>query len=773
MGIRSTANLAKAVNITSDGGTTGSIAIFNDQGTSVTEGAESISLLSDAGGVGIRSTANLANAVNITVDGGSTSSMTLFNDQGTSVTEGAESIAILSDVGGVGIRSTANLAKAVNITSDGGTTGSIAIFNDQGTSVTEGAESISLLSDAGGIGIRSTADLANAVNLTVDGGTSSTMTLFNDQGTAATEGAASIQLLSDVGGINIKSGLNGANAILLTADGGTSETIVLHADQGTSESSIQLLSDAGGVDINAATGKDVDIAGGTVNLTSSDDAASAIYLRANAGTSETIKIHADQGTGAASISAVSDVGGITLDAGLDIALSADGGNVTMDDGTTTIFDFDVDGTALTIHDDEDTGDKAVITMAQHGALTIVTTDDNAAAANIQITADGTAELAGTTVTLDSAGDVILDAGGTDIFLKDDGTLFGTLTNNSGELLIKSSSSGTTAATFTGANVVFAGTVEAATNLTIGDTVITDGVITDSTGLRFTADVSFGADGTNQDVNFYGDTSGRDMSWDAGNNALLIKDNAGLYLGDGTDLQLWHGSDVSYIRGINYPLQIDLNTGDLIDAGQIRTGGATAQTAGDLALLGSNPQVVLERSGGSTDWGVINSGGTFRIRSASDAASWTNEFNIAAGGKMMVLAAITPSSGGDGMLIFPDIGTAPGTLASDTAIFYADDVGGTTEAFAIDEAGNAAQLTPHPATFLDAHDDGSIPFPWAYHASNDHLGSEIHVDMSGLVAAVEALTGKTFAYIDEYTKTPWTNSKDIPTWMASRGAARAS
>jgi len=346
VGIRSTANLAKAVNITSDGGTTGSIAIFNDQGTSVTEGAESISLLSDAGGVGIRSTANLANAVNITVDGGTTSTMTLFNDQGTSVTEGAESIALLSDAGGVGIRSTANLAKAVNITSDGGTTGSIAIFNDQGTSVTEGAESISLLSDAGGIGIRSTADLANAVNVTVDGGTSSTITLFNDQGTTATEGAASIQLLSDVGGINVKSGLNGANAILLTADGGTSETIV---------------------------------------------------------------IHADQGTGAGSISAVSDAGGITLDAGLDIVLSADGGNVTMDDGTLTIFDFDVDGTTLTIHDDQDTGDKAVITMAQHGALSIVTTDDDAAAANIQITADGTAELAGTTVTLDSAADIELEA----------------------------------------------------------------------------------------------------------------------------------------------------------------------------------------------------------------------------------------------------------------------------------------------------------------------------------------------------------------------------
>jgi nitrogen regulatory protein PII-like uncharacterized protein len=739
VGIRSTANLAKAVNITSDGGTTGSIAIFNDQGTSVTEGAESISLLSDAGGVGIRSTANLANAVNITVDGGSTSSMTLFNDQGTSVTEGAESIAILSDVGGVGIRSTANLAKAVNITSDGGTTGSIAIFNDQGTSVTEGAESISLLSDAGGIGIRSTADLANAVNLTVDGGTSSTMTLFNDQGTAATEGAASIQLLSDVGGINIKSGLNGANAILLTADGGTSETIVLHADQGTSESSIQLLSDAGGVDINAATGKDVDIAGGTVNLTSSDDAASAIYLRANAGTSETIKIHADQGTGAASISAVSDVGGITLDAGLDIALSADGGNVTMDDGTTTIFDFDVDGTALTIHDDQDTGDKAVITMAQHGALTIVTTDDDAAAANIQITADGTAELAGTTVTLDSAADIELEAtddinipasvgltfGDDGEKIEGDGTNLvvassGTLDMNSGGVLTLDSGAainiepaGGSAILLDGTISVDAGVVTGATSLTIGDTVITDGLITDSTGLKFTADVSFGTTNTNQDVNFYGVNTDRDMSWDAGNNALLIKDNAALYLGNGTDLQLYHGSDVSHIRGVNYPLQVNLNGGDLsnigdmeIDASKTITGSGdlTIDTVGNLLLDGGNDTVLM------------NSGATICI--VDDV-----------GLRLSADTAHADTAGTNIISLFN--GTAPaGTLSNGASFFCA-----SGEMKVIDAAGNVTVLSPHD-------DDGE----WVFH-SHDNSGKVIHIQMERMMKRLDEMLGGGF--IEEY------------------------
>ena len=204
----------------------------------------------NSGVMSLTSTANSAAAVYLHANGGTSETVKIYSNQGTSVTEGAESINILSDAGGVGIRSTADLAKAINITSDGGTTGSIAIFNDQGTSVTEGAESISILSDAGGIGIRSTADLANAVNVTVDGGTTSTMTLFNDQGTAATEGAASIQLLSDVGGINIKSGLDAADAILLTADGGTSEKIRIHADQGTGVDSIELISDAGGIELN-------------------------------------------------------------------------------------------------------------------------------------------------------------------------------------------------------------------------------------------------------------------------------------------------------------------------------------------------------------------------------------------------------------------------------------------------------------------------------------------------------------------------------------------
>lgn len=79
---------------------------------------------------------------------------------------------------------------------------------------------------------------------------------------------------------------------------------------------------------------------------------------------------------------------LTIDGAGDIVLSADGGNITMDDGTNTIFDFDVDNTKLTIHDDQDTGDKVEMTISQHGAFTIASTDDDATAANITLDADG-------------------------------------------------------------------------------------------------------------------------------------------------------------------------------------------------------------------------------------------------------------------------------------------------------------------------------------------------------------------------------------------------
>ena len=93
----------------------------------------------------------------------------------------------------------------------------------------------------------------------------------------------------------------------------------------------------------------------------------------------------------------------------------------------TIDDVLVDGKVITLTGSS--GDTATITASANGALDIATTDAAGAAGNIQITADGTAELAGTTVTLDSSGGITLDADGGTITFADAGSSLGTVTSS--------------------------------------------------------------------------------------------------------------------------------------------------------------------------------------------------------------------------------------------------------------------------------------------------------------------------------------------------------
>ena len=182
-------------------------------------------------------------------------------------------------------------------------------------------------------------------------------------------------------------------------------------------------------DLTATANIDIDDSGGDGAMDGviigAATAASATFTTVNATTFDAttdftidgLVLTADTITNDAALSVVST--GLTLDASLDIALSADGGNVTMDDGTTTAFDFNVDDVELKIHDDAQVANYASIAVGDNGATTFTTVDADAAAANLQITADGTAELAGTTVTLDSGTNVVLSpADGSHIKLDD-------------------------------------------------------------------------------------------------------------------------------------------------------------------------------------------------------------------------------------------------------------------------------------------------------------------------------------------------------------------
>ena len=86
--------------------------------------------------------------------------------------------------------------------------------------------------------------------------------------------------------------------------------------------------------------------------------------------------------------------------------------------------------------------------------------------DVTLTHDGTTgvTIAANPITLDSGADIVLDADGADIVFKDAGTTYGSATNSSGNLIIKSGT--TTALTFDGANVTSSGNVTLADDKTV-------------------------------------------------------------------------------------------------------------------------------------------------------------------------------------------------------------------------------------------------------------------------------------------------------------------
>jgi len=115
---------------------------------------------------------------------------------------------------------------------------------------------------------------------------------------------------------------------------------------------------------------------------------------------------------------------------------------------------------------------------------------------------------GADITLDATADINLDAGGGDVFLKDDGTTYGSLTNSSGNLVIKSGT--TTALTFSGADATIAGDLTiSGDDLTMGTNTAGHLLIADGTNFNPVSVTSLSEISTvaNDDVFIAVDTSG--------------------------------------------------------------------------------------------------------------------------------------------------------------------------------------------------------------------------------------------------------------------------
>jgi len=169
-------------------------------------------------------------------------------------------------------------------------------------------------------------------------------------------------------------------------------------------------------------------------------------------------------------------GNLTVDGNLTVS----GSTTTVDSSTINIqnaFVFEggtADSFETTLTTVDPTADRTISLPNATDTLVGKATTDTLT--NKTLTTPVIAEIdSNSSITLDAATDIILDAGEQDIILKDDGTEFGRFTNSSGQLAIKSSSSATTAITMSGANVTIAGNLtvtgntEGDGNITIGDT----------------------------------------------------------------------------------------------------------------------------------------------------------------------------------------------------------------------------------------------------------------------------------------------------------------
>ena len=121
--------------------------------------------------------------------------------------------------------------------------------------------------------------------------------------------------------------ITSADDIFLVTNTGAGDVISFINTAGTSNSAVILRSTAGGVNIDAAAALDVDIAGGQVLISSKDDAASAIALTTNVGTSETLVLTNTLGTSESAITLLSSAGGVNIDAALLKDVAVDGGQV--------------------------------------------------------------------------------------------------------------------------------------------------------------------------------------------------------------------------------------------------------------------------------------------------------------------------------------------------------------------------------------------------------------------------------------------------------------
>ena len=257
---------------------------------------------------------------------------------------------------------------------------------------------------------------------------------------------------------------------------------------------------------------------------------------------------------------------------------------------------------------------------------------------------------GADITLDATADINLDAGGGDVFLKDDGTTYGSLTNSSGNLVVKSGT--TTALTFSGADATIAGDLTiSGDDLTMGTNTAGHLLIADGTNFNPVSVTSLSEISTvaNDDVFIAVDTSGGGLkkvarsaivSGLASSSAISnVADDSTPQLGGNLDM---NGNDI--VTTSNADLELAPNgTGHVTVKGNDNQG--TIQLNCENNSHGQQIKAAPHSESANNVLTLPSTGGDARLVSTASTATLTN--------KSLTAPILTGSSSAAGSILFKE------------------------------------------------------------------------------------------------------------------------
>lgn len=195
-------------------------------------------------------------------------------------------------------------------------------------------------------------------------------------------------------------------------------------------------------------------------------------------------------------------------------------------------------------------------------------------------------------------------------------------------------------------------------------------------------------------------------------------------------------------GANFPTtrlhvhQDDAGTADIVNTVTVSRGSTGTAADGFGASIvftlddDAGAQNDAARIGGlMTDVSAGSFVSALNFYTSTGGAAPAERMRITGAGDVLIGTTTAPSANNGSVMVFGD-NTADPTMGSNTAGVYGKDVAGTVELFAVDEAANATQLSPHD-------DEGN----WVYHSYNLKTRRRVVIEMEKMMVELQKLLNK--------------------------------